>query len=91
MASISSDRSPFNEAEAQAGPENRDNVEEDKHCVRKRSCICEVTLLTVTIGVVWSLMLLPIIFWHLPVNVQTVSSYLNSWAGLGFILECLKV
>ena len=76
MASTSSDRTHFNEA-GSAGPESKDydHVEEDKHCIQKRNCVCEMILLAVTIGVVWSLMLLPIIFWHLPINVQTVSSY----------------
>ena len=42
-------------------------------CLQKRKFICEMIFLSVAVGVVWSLMLLPIIFWHLPVNVQTVS------------------
>ena len=73
MASTSSDRTPFDESES-AGSENKDDVEEEKHCLQRRKFVCEMTVLSITISVVWGLMLLPIIFWHLPVNVQTVST-----------------
>jgi hypothetical protein len=69
MASTNADRTPFGDV---AGPDYKDDVVE-KEKRQKRTFICEMVLLSVSIGVVWSLMLLPIIFWHLPVNVQTVS------------------
>ena len=73
MASTSSDRTPFDEPES-AGSENKNDVEEERQCHQKRKFVCEMIVLSVTIGVVWCLVLLPIIFWHLPVNVQTVST-----------------
>ena len=77
MASSSCDHTPFGEAES-AGSDYKDDVEKDKRCLQKRKIVCEMVFLSVAIGVVWSLMLLPIIFWHLPVNVQTVNKTIIS-------------
>ena len=81
MASTSCDRAPFGEAERSVESSGKYAVEEDKRCLQKSSkkLVCEVILLSMTIGVVWGLMLLPIIFWHLPVNVtpQTVSLHVH--------------
>ena len=74
MASRTScDRTTLDEAEA-TGVESKDDKDERKIRLQRKSSLCEMTVLIVTIGTVWSLMLLPIIFWHLPVNIQTVST-----------------
>lgn len=57
--------------------------EEKKHHALQKGFICEVVLLGVTIAIVLGLMLLPIIFYHLPVNIQTVSTHGSSLDGEG--------
>ena len=38
-----------------------------------KSFLCEIVALFVVVVIVWGLLLLPIIFYHLPVNIQVVS------------------
>ena len=80
MASTSCDCTPFGEADTESiESSDKCDVEGGKHCLHKRKLVCEVILLSMTIGVVWSLMLLPIIFWHLPVNIAVQMVSLHSY------------
>ena len=63
-ASVDKTRESFSEAS-----------EEKEVSSKKRGSVCEIVVLALTIATVTGLLLLPIIFYHLPVEVQKVWYY----------------